>query len=130
MAKRKTIKNVSVRLSPPKTTIYSDPGLILGVIRPPWILKSNVPELSVKKLRQLLAGEKAKILGFLKENEPESLYALAKGLSRDFKAVRQDVKILEQFGFIELKPDQDKKTGKKRLKPILAVDKIKITIEA
>ncbi len=81
----------------------------------------------ISGFRQLLNNEKAKILHTIKTKKPESLYALAKLLKRDFKAVRKDVKLLQSFGFIKLMPD---KTGKRnRLKPELQIDSLVITFE-
>lgn len=80
----------------------------------------------ISAFRQLLSNEKARILHTLKTKKPSSLYALAKFLKRDFKAVFKDLKILERFGFVELVSE---KTGKReRLRPILAIDTLNITI--
>ena len=80
----------------------------------------------IKLLRNLLSNEKARILYALKSKNPKSIYALAKLLGRDFKSVREDIKILERFGFIEF---HSEKTGKREsLMPVLIVDKIQIDI--
>jgi len=94
----------------------------------PWPLEPRT-ELGLRELRQVASEEKARLLAMIKEKKPVSLYALAKLLGRDFKAVRQDVKLLEKFGLVRLVPERDAKTRKKRLKPILAIDKLQITIE-
>ena len=80
----------------------------------------------VANLRQILSNEKAKLLHIAKTKKPESIYELAKLLSRDFKAVRQDIKILSQFGFIEL--ISSTKHGRERLRPLVDADQIIITI--
>ncbi len=78
-------------------------------------------------LRRLLSNEKAKILHVIKEKKPNSIYNLAKILKRDFKAVSTDIKLLERFGFIDMVSE---KTGKReRLKPVLVVDSILISIK-
>lgn len=78
-------------------------------------------------LRRLLSNERAKLLYFLKTKSPSSIYSLAKMLGRDFKAVSQDIKLLERFGFIEMISE---KTGnRKRLKPLLAVSEIQINLK-
>jgi len=77
-------------------------------------------------LRQLLSNEKARLLHITKTKQPASIYELAKLLSRDFKAVRQDIKLLEKFGFIELISSH--KHGRERLRPIVDADQIVITI--
>ncbi|MCK4649923.1 hypothetical protein KAT36_01695 [Candidatus Pacearchaeota archaeon] len=81
----------------------------------------------VKLLRNLLTNEKSRILYALKHKNPKSIYALAKILGRDFKSVREDIKVLERFGFIEFHAE---KTGKREsLKPVLIIDKLQIIIE-
>jgi len=78
-------------------------------------------------LRQILSNEKAKLLHTIKTKKPESIYELAKLLGRDFKAVRQDIRLLEQFGFIELISSH--KQGRERLRPLVDVDRIIINID-
>ena len=58
-------------------------------------------------LRQLLNNGKARILHVIKIQKPQSIYELAKKLGRGFKAVNDDIKLLERFGFIELIPEYD-----------------------
>lgn len=80
----------------------------------------------VKLLRNLLSNEKSRILYILRHEQPSSIYALAKMLGRDFKSVREDVKTLERFGFIEFHAE---KVGKREsLKPILIANKLQIII--
>jgi len=81
----------------------------------------------VKLLRNLLSNEKSRILYILKSENPRSIYQLAKILGRDFKSVREDIKVLERFGFIEFHAE---KTGKREsLKPVLVIDSLQIQIE-
>lgn len=87
--------------------------------------KNTNSELS--HVRQILSNEKAKLLHICKTKQPESIYKLAKIVGRDFKAVRQDVKVLEKFGFIELISSHKK--GKERLRPVVDVDEMIITIK-
>ena len=78
-------------------------------------------------LRHVLSNQKAKLLHVIKTRSPSSIYSLAKLLSRDFKSVNNDVKLLERFGFVDLISE---KTGKReRLKPILATDNVIIKIK-
>jgi len=87
---------------------------------------SKKQESDVSILRQILSNEKARLLHIIKTKKPESIYALAKLLGRDFKAVRQDIRLLEKFGFIELISSH--KHGRERLRPILDTDQVIITI--
>ncbi len=80
----------------------------------------------IASLRQLLSNEKARLLHTCKTKQPDSIYKLAKLLGRDFKAVRHDIKLLEQFGFIELVSSH--KQGRERLMPIVDVDQLIITM--
>lgn len=80
----------------------------------------------IANIRHLLSNEKARLLHICKNKEPESIYKLAKILGRDFKAVREDIKLLERFGFIELISSH--KHGRERLRPIVDADQVVITI--
>ncbi len=81
----------------------------------------------IEALRRVLSNERAKMLHVLKISKPISLYDLAKKVGRDFKSVSEDIKLLERFGFVQLVAE---KTGKRaRLKPILMVDTIHITLK-
>lgn len=80
----------------------------------------------VVRLRQVLSNEKARILYIIKTEHPDSIYRLSKILKRDFKAVRSDVKLLEHFGFIELVSSF--KNGRERLRPVVDIDRVVITI--
>jgi predicted transcriptional regulator len=89
--------------------------------------KNDIDFEDLKILRNLLSNEKGRILYTLKSESPESIYQLAKILKRDLKSVRQDVKILERFGFLEF---VSKKNGKRiSHTPILTVDKMEFILK-
>ena len=77
-------------------------------------------------LRQILSNEKARLLNVIKTQAPDSIYGLAKKLGRSFKSVRDDVKLLERFGFIEL--IEEKTKNRIRHKPEVIVDTIIIRV--
>jgi len=81
----------------------------------------------VLALRQLLSNEKARILHVIKNQNPKSIYDLAKKLGRGFKSVNDDLKLLERFGFIELIEEKTKK--RIRHKPEIVVDTITIHLK-
>ena len=89
-------------------------------------IKGNTGKSEVSILRQLLSNEKAKLLHICKTKKPDSIYKLAKLLGRDFKAVRHDVRLLEQYGFIELVSSH--KHGRERLQPVVDAEEVVITI--
>ncbi len=78
-------------------------------------------------LRQLLSNEKARMLSVIKEKSPKSIYDLAKKLNRGFKAVNDDLKLLEKFGFVELVEEKTK--NRIRHKPVIVVDTITIHVK-
>lgn len=80
----------------------------------------------ITDVRKLLNNEKARILHFIKEKNPESIYHLAKLLERDFKSVRKDIKLLEKFGFIHIK--HDTQGTRKKLKPEVIIDELILKI--
>ncbi len=88
------------------------------------ISKSDYNFSGILALRQLLSNEKARMLHAIKEQKPKSIYDLAKKLNRGFKAVNDDVKLLEKFGFIEL--IEEKTKNRIRHKPVIVVDTITI----
>jgi predicted transcriptional regulator len=80
----------------------------------------NLNELN--NLRQLLSNKRAKLLYTIKNDNPESIYALAKLLKRDLKAVRVDLALLEKFGFI--KYEKLKKGKRVSSKPLLCIEEL------
>jgi len=88
--------------------------------------KSDFDFEGISELRQLISNEKARLLYIIKNQQPDSIYNLAKIVKRDFKSVRQDVKLLEKFGFIVLKPET--KGKRKKLKPVIAIDKLQVSL--
>lgn len=80
----------------------------------------------ISNLRQLLSNERAKLMHVIKTKQPDSIYELAKILGRDFKAVRHDIRLLEQFGLIEL--ISSIKNSRERLRPIIDADRLVITL--
>ena len=89
-------------------------------------IKGTKKEAGISNLRHLLSNEKARLLHICKTKQPASIYELAKLLGRDFKAVRQDIRVLEQFGFVELISSH--KHGRERLRPIVDADQVIITV--
>lgn len=118
MAKQARTRNI---------TLSIESGTFTGIFKRLRGEKKQYDFSGIAGLRQLLSNERARLLSTIKNKNPSSMYQLAKILGRDFKSVRQDVRLLERFGFIEL--DADTKGKREMLKPVLAVDKIVITVE-
>jgi predicted transcriptional regulator len=116
MAKTK-IRNITIKESKGAFSILKGSG----------ISKSDYDFSGMLALRQLLSNEKARILHVIKTQKPKSIYELAKKLNRGFKAVNDDLKLLERFGFIEFIEEKTKK--RVRHKPEIVVDSVTINIK-
>jgi len=114
--KEKQIKTIRINLSEKEGTLSTFFYKIRG----------SKKHSEISKLRNLLSNEKVRLLCICKIKQPESIYKLAKLLGRDFKAVRHDVKFLEELGLIELVTSYKKK--RERLRPIIETDEIVIHI--
>lgn len=106
--------------------LYVTPGAFTSIFKRLRGERTDYDLSALAELRQLLSNEKSKILNTIKHAKPESIYKLARILGRDFKPVREDVKLLEKFGFLELK--ETKKGKRKRLTPVLIVENLQINI--
>ena len=115
--KQPTVRNISLSI---------ESGTFTGIFKRLRGEKQSYDFSGIAGLRQLLSNERARLLSTIKNKKPTSMYNLAKILERDFKSVRQDIRLLERFGFIEL--DANTKGKREMLKPVLAVDKVVITV--
>ena len=75
----------------------------------------------VETARAIFTKGRLKIIQVLKFKSPQSIYALAKLLNRDFKNVYEDVSFLAQLGILKI---EDASTGRNQKKPVLLCDKI------
>ena len=114
------IKNLEITISDDKGTFSAFFKRIAGE-------KADYDFKGIASLRSLLSNEKARIIHTIKSRNPKSIYDLAKILGRDFKAVFEDIKFLEQFGIVDLV--KEKTGGRERLKPINIIDSIKINLK-
>lgn len=114
---KKTTKNINLSI---------ESGTFTGIFRRIRGEKKGYDFSEISALRQLLSNERARLLHTIKTENPSSIYHLAKILGRDFKSVRQDVRLLEKFGFLEL--ESNSKGKREMLKPILTTDTLNITI--
>jgi predicted transcriptional regulator len=109
-----------------KTITFSDKEGTFSTILNRFKAKKSFNS-DISNLRQLLSNERAKMIHVIKTKQPDSIYELAKVLGRDFKAVRQDIRLLEQFGLVEL--ISSIKSSRERLRPVIDTDKLVITID-
>ncbi len=71
--------------------------------------------------RAIFTESRLKLIQTLKKSSPQSIYALAKLLERDFKNVYEDVIFLSELGIIGI---QESREGRKQKKPKLLCENI------
>ena len=107
-------------------TLYITPSTFRSIFQRIRGDKKEYDFSGLEDLRHVLSNEKARLLYTIKHQNPDSLYKLAKLLRRDFKSTLADVKILEKFGFLELRTIYK---GKRRtIKPAVVVDILNISL--
>lgn len=80
---------------------------------------------SLDAMRKVLTEKRLKILKTIKKEHPQSIYQLAALLNRDFKNTFNDVRLLEEMGFIDLKKTKD---GREKCTPEVSYDRIVLEI--
>lgn len=106
--------------------VYEKAGTFSSVFRKFKGEKKDYNYHDLGLLRQLLSNEKARLLNVVKNKKPNSIYALAKFLRKDFKTVRDDIILLKKFGFIDL---IEGKTGNRTThRPVLTATTINIVL--
>ncbi len=113
---KKKVRDIFIRESKGTFSVFGKQG----------VSKKDYDFSGMHALRQLLSNEKARILHAIKIQKPKSIYQLAKMLNRGFKAVNDDLKLLERFGFIEF--IEEKTKGRIRYRPQIIVDSVTINI--
>ncbi len=113
-----------VRTKTREITISESKG-VFSILKPR--AKEEYDFAGLLALRQVLSNEKARILHVIKNENPVSIYSLAKKLGRNFKAVNDDMKLLERFGFVEVVEEKTK--NRVRHRPAVVVDTITIDIK-
>lgn len=81
---------------------------------------------SLEAVAKVLSPARLELLGAILKGQPESIYALAKAVGRDFKNVHSDVKMLAEVGLLDLKS-----TGKRDgIKPIAKYSGFEVDLAA
>lgn len=65
-----------------------------------------------ESLGRVITGARLELLQAIRIHKPKSIQELAKVVERDFKNVYQDVKLLAEYGLIELKEAGPRKASK------------------
>ena len=109
-----------------EVTIFESKGAF-SMFKKQEIAKEDFDFEGISALRSLLSNEKARILHAIKYEKPTSIYDLAKKLGRTFKSVKDDLTVLERFGFVDF--TEEKTKNRVRHKPELVVDTVVINLK-
>ncbi len=66
---------------------------------------------NLESVAKVFSKSRIEILQTIVKEKPHSIYELAKILNRDFKNVHTDVRILNEIGLVELKENENNRTG-------------------
>jgi len=108
----------------PKATVKGAMDQMLKAAKSgkPHIEKNEIRSASLKALLTVATENRLQLFRLIHEEQPESVYDLAKLFDRDLSYVSKEVRVLESLGLIKLQ----KKTvqGRERLKPTALYDRI------
>lgn len=71
---------------------------------------------SYQALGKVITGNRLELLKVVREEKPKSIQSLAKILKRDVKNVFNDVKLLQEFGLIEVEESGNRKPSAPKAK--------------
>ncbi len=80
---------------------------------------------SIEQFRKVMTNKRIELLKVIRHKKPKSVYELAKLVNRSVDNVNNDVRFLEQLGFIET---EKIKKGRHKLIPSVDFDKIEIEL--
>lgn len=80
---------------------------------------------SIDQFRKVMTNKRIELLKVIRHKKPKSVYGLAKLVNRSVDNVNNDVRFLEQLGFIET---EKIKKGRQKLIPSVDFDKIEIEL--
>ena len=80
---------------------------------------------SIDQFRKIMTNKRIGLLKAIRHKKPKSVYELAKLVKRSVDNVNNDVRLLEQMGFLET---EKAKEGRNKLTPLVDFDKIEIEL--
>jgi predicted transcriptional regulator len=106
---------------------------VLLVVEPPvksleraaWVMKTRSRKYAgvlivsfpdFETLGRVITGARLELIQSIRVNKPKSIQELAKHVGRNFKNVYQDVKLLAEYGLIELKERGPRRASKPEAK--------------
>ncbi len=93
----------------------------------PHIEKNEIRSASLKALLAAATENRLQLFRLIHEENPESVYDLAKLFDRDLSYVSKEVRVLEGLGLIKLRKETVQ--GRERLKPVALFDRIVVDFD-
>ena len=89
------------------------------------IRKESIIFDSIDQFRKIVTNKRIELLKVIRHKKPKSVYELAKLVDRSVDNVNNDIRLLEQMGFLET---EKTKEGRSKLMPLVDFDKIEIEL--
>ncbi len=89
------------------------------------IRKESIVFDSIDQFRKIITSKRIELLKVIRHKKPKSIYELAKLVNRSVDNVNNEIRLLEQMGFLET---EKSKEGRSRLMPLVDFDKIEIEL--
>ncbi|MBI4527721.1 MAG: hypothetical protein HY695_28325 [Deltaproteobacteria bacterium] len=87
--------------------------------------KQGIYFTDLEAMRKVLTEKRLELLHVIKEQQPDSVYELAKIVERDIKNVNDDLVLLKDIGLVSMTKSRK---GRERLIPKVDYDKIRLEI--
>lgn len=87
--------------------------------RLPTVSEPEIYFESIEAVRKIMTPQRMRLLRYIKQHKPQSIYSLAKGIGKDIKNVYQDLTYLGDIGLIALK---DSGRSRRQKQPVLLYD--------
>ena len=87
--------------------------------------KRGVYFTDLEAMRRVLTEKRLELLRAIKDQQPDSVYELAKNVKRDIKNVNEDLLLLRDMGLVSMTRSRK---GRERLTPKVNYDKIQLEI--
>lgn len=120
------VKNIKIEIQNEKEFMAEVMHDVKKIAKGKDVKKSVVSFESLKAMRKFITDERLRILKAIRKHHPQSIYELAKILTRDTKNVSDDVHYLAEMGLIEI--EKGKSNGREKTMPVVNYEKILLEI--
>lgn len=120
------IKNIKIEVKPFEENIKEAIKAYEDISKRRKVKDRRIVFEDLNTLRSIITKERLKLLHVIKEKKPSSIYELAKLTNRKWRAVSNDVSILEKVGLLELRKSHK---PVEVIKPIINFNRLEIGIE-